>query len=109
MMRIIAALIITVVLFSCERNEIAPPEGLPNCLDLLTQTSNPPLEIWRYSYNGKVVYFTLSDCCDLPNVLYDQNCNMMCAPSGGWSGKGDRKCPDFFDQATKETLIWKKV
>lgn len=108
-MRSIPAFIIALFLLACESHEMAVPEGLPNCLDLLTQTNHPPLEIWRYSYNGKVVYFTLSDCCDFPNVLYDQNCTMMCAPSGGFSGKGDGKCPDFNDKAKNGTLIWKKV
>jgi hypothetical protein len=30
----------------------------------------------------------------------------MCAPDGGFTGKGDGKCTYFFDARTNEKLIW---
>ena len=29
---------------------------------------------------------------DYDNLLFDDNCNYICAPSGGFSGAGDGKC-----------------
>src|SRR5690348_3106905 len=55
---------------------------------------NPPAEVHEYIYNGKRVFYFSSKCCDQYNVVYDENCNYVCAPSGGYTGKGDMKCED---------------
>jgi hypothetical protein len=68
---------------------------------------NPPGSIWQYEYNGQRVYYITSYCCDFPGQLFDSNCNLLCNPDGGFSGKGDGKCPDFFTKRGKEKLIWK--
>ncbi len=67
---------------------------------------NPPQSIWSYEYNGQGVYFIPAQCCDMYSTLYDANGNIICAPDGGLTGKGDGKCPDFFSQRTNEQLIW---
>lgn len=68
---------------------------------------NPPAQVDEYVYNGRHVYLFSSNCCDQYNVLYDGNCNPVCAPSGGFAGKGDGKCPDFNEKATHVKLVWK--
>jgi hypothetical protein len=68
---------------------------------------NPPLSIWRYEYNGQVVYFVPAHCCDISSILYDLDGNVLCAPDGGIKGYGDGRCTDFFSQRTNEQLIWK--
>ncbi len=68
---------------------------------------NPPQSIWSYEYNGQAVYFVPAQCCDQYSSLYDASGNVICAPDGGFTGRGDGKCPDFFDQRTNEQLIWK--
>ena len=68
---------------------------------------NPPAEVNEYSYEGKQVYLFTSNCCDQYNSLYDIDCNNICAPSGGFTGKGDGKCNDFLKVATHIKLIWK--
>lgn len=67
---------------------------------------NPPLSIWRYEYNGQVVYFVPAHCCDIPGYLYDEDGNVLCNPDGGIKGVGDGRCTDFFTQRTNEQLIW---
>ena len=67
---------------------------------------NPPATIWQYTYNNKQVYLVTSDCCDQFISLYDENCNRLCAPSGGFGGGGDGQCPDFYTKATNEKLLW---
>lgn len=68
---------------------------------------NPPAEVCEYSYKGKRVFYFSSNCCDQYNQVVDDNCNYICAPSGGLTGKGDRKCEDFNSSATKLRLVWK--
>jgi hypothetical protein len=68
---------------------------------------NPPAEVHEYIYNGKKVYYFSSNCCDQYNTVYDSVCNYICAPSGGYSGEGDKKCPDFKANAQHVRLIWK--
>ena len=69
--------------------------------------ANPPLSIWKYDYNGQVVYFVPARCCDITSVLYDAQGTLICAPDGGIAGRGDGKCSDFFEKRTNEQLIWK--
>jgi hypothetical protein len=69
--------------------------------------ANPAASVWQYEYNGQIVYFIPQSCCDIPSSLYDAKCNLICSPDGGFTGKGDGKCKDFFEKRTKEKLIWK--
>jgi len=98
--------IVLSLMLSCESFSI--PDDSPDCLVNLLRTSKPqPVEINSYLYNGKTVYLVVSGCCDFYNSLYDETCQYLCAPSGGFSGKGDGKCADFADTATHQKLIWK--
>lgn len=68
--------------------------------------ANPPAKIYRYTYNNQEVYYLTSRCCDIPGQLYDREGNILCEPDGGITGRGDGRCPDFFEKRTNETLIW---
>ena len=68
--------------------------------------ANPPAKIYRYTYHDQEVYYLTSRCCDVPSKLYDMYGNVLCQPDGGITGKGDGRCPDFFEQRKDETLIW---
>lgn len=68
--------------------------------------SESPLSIWRYTYRDQTVYYFVARCCDQYNTLYDKHGNFLCAPSGGITGAGDRKCPDFYNNRKNEKLIW---
>lgn len=68
---------------------------------------NPAAEVNEYEYQGKKVFLFSSPCCDQYNMLYDENCNPICAPSGGFTGKGDSKCSDFNDVAKHVRLVWR--
>jgi hypothetical protein len=79
---------------------------MPDCLKAIINETNPQ-EVWRYTYKGNFVFVVTPGCCDLYVSVYDHNCNFICAPSGGFSGNGDGKCPDFEEEATNGVLIWK--
>ncbi len=68
---------------------------------------NAPLQVDEYLYEGKKVFLTTAPCCDQFNMLYDSNCQAICAPTGGFTGRGDGKCPDFSKKAKFIKLIWK--
>jgi len=70
---------------------------------------NPPAEVNEYIYQGKHVYLFSADCCDQYNELYDESCNYICSPFGGFSGAGDGKCTDFSSTAQFVRLVWKDL
>lgn len=94
----------------CGREEMST--GTPDCVreviaDIAKEEPrNPPAKVYSYLYEGKRVFYVPAYCCDFPSKLYDENCNVLCAPDGGFSGSGDGKCPDFFDTRTAEKLVW---
>jgi hypothetical protein len=94
----------------CTKNK---ESGTPVCIQTKIDSIknlpkwNPPAEVNEYSYNNKTVYLFSSNCCDQYNIAYDAACNYVCAPSGGFTGKGDGKCPDFESSAKFVRLVWK--
>lgn len=68
--------------------------------------ANPPAKIYRYTYGGQEVYFLTGRCCDVPSQLFDAAGNILCEPDGGITGRGDGRCPDFFEQRQNETIVW---
>jgi len=96
--------------FGCEKENL--PKDTPKCIEnKINEISkgdvwNPPAKVYRYKYNGQIVYYFPPRCCDIPSTLYDENCNIICSPDGGLTGGGDGKCSDFFDSRTDEKLIW---
>jgi hypothetical protein len=47
----------------------------------------------RQLIDGQTYYYTTSPCCDLLNPLYDAQGKFVCAPDGGFTGRGDGRCP----------------
>lgn len=68
---------------------------------------NPPQSIWKYTYRGATVYYVPPQCCDQYSTLYDANGKVICAPDGGFTGGGDGRCPDFFQERNDGTLLWR--
>ena len=111
-MKVIAPLLIFVLLQSqaCKKERgIHVPSCIQAKIEAISQQPkyNPAAIVYRYLYGDKYVYLFSSDCCDQYNYLYDKECNVICAPSGGFTGKGDGGCSNFSQVATDETLIWK--
>lgn len=68
--------------------------------------TNPPRWITQYRYKDSIVYYVSSPCCDQFNYLYDYDGNIICAPDGGFTGKGDGRCTDYFEQKTDRVVVW---
>ncbi len=86
-----------------------PPAKLEaKIAELKTQPkANPAYEVWEYKYQGQKVYLISAPCCDNYATLYDACLNVLCAPSGGFTGRGDGLCPDFNEKATDKKLVWR--
>lgn len=130
-MNLLNCFVIAVMLLACSRklsNESSAADAIDSASTLSSNTSqpftaacilqkidslkketvwNPPAEIYEYEYNGKKVYAISSNCCDFFNTVIDSDCKYVCAPSGGFTGRGDGKCADFFKVAKKLRLVWK--
>lgn len=89
-------------------------DSLPVCVQKLIvdgkkeTASSALLEVDEYIYKGKKVYLAKAQCCDFYDLLYDENCKELCAPTGGFSGRGDGKCPDFIKDAKLIRSVWKE-
>jgi hypothetical protein len=56
----------------------------------LVERSDPLI---RYLIGDRVYYYAVSGCCDQLNPLFDADGKYVCAPDGGFSGRGDGRCP----------------
>jgi len=109
--------VITIVIFTCHRTMLTETftaaSGIPSCIqekiDSIKKLPswNPPAEINEYEYGERNIYLISANCCDNYSIAVDSNCNYVCAPSGGFTGKGDRKCSDFAVNAKLVRLVWK--
>ncbi len=87
-------------------------QNLPNCIKKLIKdfetegVQNPPRKIYSYTFRDSTVYYVTAVCCDNFSDLYNNKCNLMAHPDGGFTGRGDGKIKDFKSQATNEQLVW---
>ncbi len=90
-------------------------DAVPVCIkDLIKKlksepVKNPASKIYRYSFEGKTVYYMPPECCDNFSDLYNDSCKIIAHPDGGFTGKGDRKAPTFHDDKKDEKLIWEDL
>ncbi len=91
-------------------SECNKKDSLPACVQsIIDKPGSPdkPVQIDEYRYQDKRVFLFTAPCCDQYNTLYNEDCASICSPSGGITGKGDGKCPDFSVTATHVKMIWK--
>jgi hypothetical protein len=67
-----------------------------------------PAELWLWRINGVNHYLITSECCDEFNYLYDEDCNIYCAPTGGPANEGNGSC-ELQGKKIKKTLLWKDI
>ncbi len=95
---------------SCEdssSNEIDAPACINDMISAIKNDAvrNPPAQVWKWEVDGEKYYYITSDCCDQYNNLFNESCELVCAPDGGITGNGDGNCPDFTGVIEK-TMIW---
>ena len=55
-------------------------------------------------YAGSAAYLIPSPCCDKFDYLYDSRGVILCAPSGGFAGRGDGSCPEILETGRPKHL-----
>lgn len=65
---------------------------------------NPPMSVYRCTYQNATVYYLPPQCCDQFSALMSSDCAVICAPDGGFAGNGDGRCTDFSRASC--TLVW---
>ena len=99
-----------ITLVSCEKSDlnIDAPICIKDKIEVLmnNNVTNPPTQVWKWEVASETYFYITSDCCDQYNILYSENCEVVCAPDGGFTGQGDGKCLDFNEEIVK-TLVWK--
>lgn len=106
---LLVAVLAAAIFTQCSKEEIPIPACIQQKIDSLKKEpkSTPPIEVNSWMFNGRKVYLFSARCCDQLVKLYDENCNYVCAPSGGVRGTGDTLCRDFYQTAQHLSLIWK--
>lgn len=79
--------------------------------DLITKeenspVANPPAYLEKCEYENQSVYYLPSRCCDIMSVLFNETGDVICYPGGGFSGHGDGRCPDFYEEGKNCEVIW---
>ena len=109
MKKTLLIIILILPLLSCENDEcgVEIPSCIERKIDELKSEAvwNPPAQIWKWETDENTYYYITSDCCDQWNYLYDEQCNVVCAPDGGITGMGDGNCPELSEPIVK-SLIW---
>ena len=69
--------------------------------------ANPPASIVQYEHGGAVFYYQPPRCCDVPGVFYDSEGRRVCSPDGGFTGRGDGRCPEGLKNLRDGKVVWR--
>lgn len=100
------------LLLSCKTKKSVPGNELPACLKQKIEEFGTlpkkyqPAFIMAYTYQGKKVFFIPERCCDQLAEVVDEQCQVICNPSGGITGMGDGRCTDFLKIAKDSVRVW---
>jgi hypothetical protein len=68
---------------------------------------NPPGKVRLWEAQGQSYYYIPARSGDITSQLMNAKCEPVCAPDGGFTGKGDGKCPAFVTgKQFKDRLLW---
>lgn len=90
------------------------PQAMPDWLRAKIEgfTAAPqgsaPDRVLSAQLEGRQYFYIPGACCDQFNGLYDESGQYLCAPDGGFSGRGDGKCSDASRQVMGEKMhpVW---
>ena len=107
--------LVLLITAGCAANPVAPdtsPTSPTWVMALIRQletqpVANPPGLVAQYDYKEQNVYFVPQRCCDVMSIVYRSDGAIMCHPDGGFNGKGDGMCADFFAERRNERVIWR--
>lgn len=109
-MKILIGMLTIVLLASCGWNK-RPVKPYPSCIahyiDSLSKINEQPISVTQYDFRNQKVYYIKSACCDRYNIVFDNDCNLLGYPDGGFTGKADGSLKGFYDSAQNPVTVWK--
>jgi hypothetical protein len=66
-----------------------------------------PRAVFEVRYGDGVAYWVQAGCCDQLDPLVDARGVLICYPSGGFTGRGDGKCPRALPPLTDRREVWR--
>ena len=114
-MKLLLGIVLSIAMLDAKTCHKKQEDTVPACIQAMIAkyqnrpVQNPSASFYEYDYKGQKVYYMKPPCCDQFGKLYDANCNFLCSPDGGITGKGDGKCTDFFSERKNEKLIWNET
>jgi len=106
-------LLFTSLMLSCTKDmvDLTAPECVNETIDQSQHDDYGFSAATTYLFQGNIVYvFTPSWLLsDAATVIFDGNCNLLCSIDG-YSGPTKNLCNgvNFYDNATKQKVIWSK-
>ncbi|MDP5171363.1 MAG: hypothetical protein NWR72_14055 [Bacteroidia bacterium] len=96
-------------LSACKPKDV--PTSTPACIEKIIKEGDKQDDVQlvtRYEYEGDFYYAVTPGCCDKFTILYSSDCEEICSPSGGFTGAGDGKCPDWVADLGEGIIVWEK-
>ena len=93
-----------------DRVEVA---GLPEWLRIrladYDAQSGPaaPRAVYEVRRGDGIAYYVKAGCCDQLDPLVDARGVLVCYPSGGFTGRGDGKCPQALPPEADRREVWR--
>lgn len=93
--------------------KVSVPEGTPRAIKKLIdkEQKNCLNTVTSFTIKEETVYYFdngYGGCADMFNDLYSENGELICHPSGGFSGGGDGKCDDKYKNLKDGVVIWER-
>ena len=66
-----------------------------------------PRVVYEVRYGDGVAYYVKAGCCDQLDRLVDARGVLVCYPSGGFTGRGDGKCPGALPPEADRREVWR--
>jgi hypothetical protein len=66
-----------------------------------------PRAVFEVRYGDGVAYWVQAGCCDQLDPLVDARGVLVCYPSGGFTGRGDGKCPGALPPPADRREVWR--
>ena len=123
-MKILNLIVLALIMssMSCKKDVVNPSKAvsasetaaLPSCVDKLIaelknrESKNVPVTVSQYEFKGQTVFYVSAKYPDDYGTVYNQNCEVICHPDGGITGRGDGKCTGFFEEAKNQKIVWQE-
>jgi len=69
--------------------------------------ASAPRAVFELRYGEGVAYYVQAGCCDQLDPLVDARGVLICYPTGGFTGRGDGKCPQGLLLLANRREVWR--